>query len=150
MASNQQSPSEKKPSEEKFARLVERASMINLIHEALLSTLQVDELFPIMLGMLVSRQGMGFSRAILLSGDIRGEFRFHSGLGAEDAETDARVRAEIVEQQEQLERKAGRKRGEDRESGDETPLHRPAPDIRACRPSSRYRSMYLNGYFVYA
>ena len=91
-------------------RLVDRASRISLIDEALRSTLKFDELYKIIVATLISRRTMGFSRAMLFAWDDR-DRRFHAraAFGAKDRECHDRIQEEIGAQEQALEEGKNRK-----------------------------------------
>ena len=49
----------------RFERLIDRVALINRIHAALRSTLNLEDIYSIILSTTISRVGLGFSRAIL-------------------------------------------------------------------------------------
>ena len=49
----------------RFERLIDRVSLINRIHGALRSTLNLEDIYSIILSTTISRAGLGFSRAVL-------------------------------------------------------------------------------------
>lgn len=84
---------------DRLGRLIERAHFMNLIHRTLRSTRKVSEIYPIILGTLVSPQGMGFSRAVVLRWDeAQARYLGHAGLGAAEAEAHRTIQRELSEE----------------------------------------------------
>lgn len=87
-------------SAEMLARLMERAGLINRIHEALRSTVKLEDLCNVVVGILFSQRGLGFSRAILLRWDEKlRSYHVCGALGALDPQTHQHLRREIGEGQ---------------------------------------------------
>jgi signal transduction histidine kinase len=84
-------------------QLIERVGMINRIHSALRSTLNLEDIHSIILTTLVSRSALDFSRAFLLGYDEGREvYRGLAALGASNREANERIQHEIVEEEQAL------------------------------------------------
>ena len=86
-----------------FQDLIERVGMINQIHTALRSTIQIDDIYSIILSTLVSRSTFNFSRVILLVWDDTKE-HYHglAALGANSLDEHRRIQDEIAEEEQAL------------------------------------------------
>ncbi|MCL5271480.1 MAG: HAMP domain-containing histidine kinase [bacterium] len=86
-----------------FQDLVARVGMINQIHTALRSTIQLDDIYSIILSTLVSRTTFDFSRVILLAwDDAKSHFRGLAALGANSRDEHRRIHDEIAEEERAL------------------------------------------------
>ncbi len=104
------------------ARLMNRARMMNRIHEALRSTLNQSDLYSILAAILVSPRGMGFSRGIILKFDsVEERFEPCASYGMLDREAHDRVRTEL-EEEEALDRAVSHPEGLELEWIDEAAL----------------------------
>lgn len=103
MSDDLQSPTPDASGEDLLVHLAERAHMINRVHMALRSTLQLEDIYSIVLATLVSQRGLDFSRAIIFEyQDRTGVFKGLSALGPTDTEAYERLQREIVEEEKAL------------------------------------------------
>lgn len=78
-------------------RQIDRISMINRVHAALRSTLNVDDLHSIILTSIISRSALGFSRALLAAYDeATHSFRGIAALGARSRAEHERLQKEVA------------------------------------------------------
>lgn len=91
------------PSPEPSQYLLERVGLINRIQTALRSTLNIEDIYSIVLSTLVTRNALGFSRALLAGyNETDGMLQGIAALGAEDRETHERVQSEIEAEEKAL------------------------------------------------
>ncbi|HOE96329.1 MAG TPA: HAMP domain-containing sensor histidine kinase [Candidatus Sumerlaeota bacterium] len=96
-------PSARQESSNLMTHMIERVRMINRIHAALRSSLSLEDIYSIALTALISRHGLGFSRAFLFEVDeVAGELRGLSALGAASRDEHERLHAEIDREEERL------------------------------------------------
>jgi signal transduction histidine kinase len=80
---------------ETTASLIERVGLIARVQSALRSSLHVDDIHSIILASLISREGLGFSRAFLFGYDVvSGQLRGLAAMGATTQEEHERLRGE--------------------------------------------------------
>ncbi|MCE5228364.1 hypothetical protein LLG95_02045 [bacterium] len=78
-------------------RQIDRITMINRVHAALRSTLNVDDLHSIILTSIISRSALGFSRALLAAYDeTTNSFRGIAALGARNRAEHDRLQKEVA------------------------------------------------------
>ncbi len=81
-------------------RQIDRITMINRVHAALRSTLNVDDLHSIVLTSIISNSALGFSRAMLAQYDeATRSFRGIAALGARDRAEYERLQKEVAEEE---------------------------------------------------
>lgn len=79
-------------------RMIRQARTMNLIHSALQSTLNAEELERVVIATLVSHRGLGFSRAMLFRYDpVSSVFRGAVAYGAPDVRSHSSLREELRE-----------------------------------------------------
>lgn len=101
--------------------LLKRLGMINRIHIALRRTLNVEDIYFVILTATISQRALDFSRAMLfIRDDSQNVFRYLAALGASDRAQHERYQREIVEEEECL---AAMMRGI--ESSDQQPSEMP-------------------------
>ncbi|MEN6627639.1 MAG: HAMP domain-containing sensor histidine kinase [Candidatus Sumerlaeia bacterium] len=84
-------------------RQVDRIRMINRVHAALRSTLNVDDLHSIILTSIISSSALNFSRALLASYDEASRsFRGISALGARSRAEHERLQREVAEEEKSI------------------------------------------------
>ncbi|MFH0793325.1 MAG: HAMP domain-containing sensor histidine kinase [bacterium] len=94
----------KKPTEaSRFRDLLGQVQLINRVHAALSSTIQIDDIYSIILSTLLSRSGLGFSRSFLFTYDDREDlFRGHMALGVTSKEDWETLNREMLDESAKL------------------------------------------------